>query len=157
MLNGLIHLSLRGYFRDCFQSICCIISTDIDMSLGPWIIWYLTHRSIWQHRGVVNSQRAFALIMKGGAGLSPKCQHSYRFRYSRSLWESQSQHLLTQPLSIYLFSGEYIPCVTSLFYNNQFWTNRKKKGASHNEWLELHTSHTVPAACLPLGLVFCGV
>lgn len=117
------------------------------MSLGPWIIWYLTHRSIWQHRGVVNSQRAFVLIMKGGAGLSPKCQHSCRFRYSRSLWESQSQHLLSQTLSIYL-SGEYIPCVASPFYNNQFWKNRKKKGASHNEWLELHTSYTVPATCL---------
>lgn len=67
--------------------------------------------------------------MKGGAGLSPKCQCSCRFSYSRSLWESQSWHLLSQPRIQYLavLWRIYIPRVVSLFYNNRFWMNRKKE------------------------------
>lgn len=120
---------LTGYFRVCFQSICCVICSDINISLGPWIIQHLTHRSSWQYRDVVNSQRASALIMKGGAASSPKCQCSCRFSCSRSLWETQSQHLLSQPLPYYLpvLWTTYIPHVVSLFYSNQFWTNRKKE------------------------------
>lgn len=38
--------------------------------------------------------------------------------------------------------------MASLLYNNQFWKNRKKKGASHNEWLELQpaTVFQLPAS-----------
>lgn len=38
--------------------------------LVPWIVWYLTHRRSWQHMDVVNSHRVFALIVKGGTGIS---------------------------------------------------------------------------------------
>lgn len=38
--------------------------------LVPWIVWYLTHKRSWQHMDVVNSHRVFALIVKGGTGIS---------------------------------------------------------------------------------------
>lgn len=124
------------------------------MSLGPLIILHLTHRSIWQHRDVANSQRAFVLIMKGGAGLSLKCQHSCRFRYSRRLWESQTQHLLSQPHTSYLslLWRIYIPCMTSLFYNNQFWKNRKKERCL-TQWMAGATHQSHCSSCLPPSVV----